>query len=278
MKDNTIYFLTGMPRSGSTLLANVLGQNPKHHVTATNGLCQMLLLIRENWHINASFRAQGLYDVVEPRIRKMCQNMISGFYDKEFSDGKIVFDKDRTWISRVEMIESILQRPVKMICTMRDPRDAFASFEKLRAENGLSYQQVADENDLTQYGRADRMLSAKGVIGSWIHGFRNVRDTPTLADRLFITSFRHFTSNPEEVMSDLHNFLELPEYEYDFSNVEQAAREDDVHHGWKNLHLTRRKVESQPKNGWQKILSKQTADAISGQFQDLIDMVNQIDG
>ena len=38
----TIHFLAGLPRSGSTLLANILAQNPKIHVTPTSGICDML--------------------------------------------------------------------------------------------------------------------------------------------------------------------------------------------------------------------------------------------
>ena len=38
----TIHFLAGLPRSGSTLLAYFLAQNPKIHVTPTSGICDML--------------------------------------------------------------------------------------------------------------------------------------------------------------------------------------------------------------------------------------------
>lgn len=32
------YFISGLPRSGSTLLANILAQNPRFHATATSGI------------------------------------------------------------------------------------------------------------------------------------------------------------------------------------------------------------------------------------------------
>ena len=32
------HFISGLPRSGSTLLANLLAQNPRFHSTATSGI------------------------------------------------------------------------------------------------------------------------------------------------------------------------------------------------------------------------------------------------
>ena len=38
-----IYFLSGLPRSGSTVLAALLQQHPEMHTTATSGLLDMLM-------------------------------------------------------------------------------------------------------------------------------------------------------------------------------------------------------------------------------------------
>jgi hypothetical protein len=38
-----IYFLSGLPRSGSTVLAALLQQHPEMHTTATSGLLDMLV-------------------------------------------------------------------------------------------------------------------------------------------------------------------------------------------------------------------------------------------
>jgi sulfotransferase len=36
-----IHFINGMPRSGSTLLCNILAQNPKFHVTPTSYVAEV---------------------------------------------------------------------------------------------------------------------------------------------------------------------------------------------------------------------------------------------
>ena len=41
-----IAFQSSLPRSGSTLLSNIVGQNPEFHVTPTSGLLDLLYVAR----------------------------------------------------------------------------------------------------------------------------------------------------------------------------------------------------------------------------------------
>ncbi len=52
-----IYFLAGLPRSGSTLLANILAQHRQIYVTPTSGIVDMLVQVRNTWDLNDSFQA-----------------------------------------------------------------------------------------------------------------------------------------------------------------------------------------------------------------------------
>src|SRR3954469_64456 len=42
----SIHFIGGMPRAGSTILGNILAQNPRFHVTPTSGVIEALLTLR----------------------------------------------------------------------------------------------------------------------------------------------------------------------------------------------------------------------------------------
>jgi hypothetical protein len=55
-----IYFLSGLPRSGSTVLAALLQQHPEMHTTATSGLLDMLVGTLKAW-------ADSLSKVKHPR-------------------------------------------------------------------------------------------------------------------------------------------------------------------------------------------------------------------
>ena len=66
--DKRIYFLVGLPRSGSTLLANILAQHPRIHVTPTSGVVDMLVTVRNGWDRNASASpATGAKSSATPR-------------------------------------------------------------------------------------------------------------------------------------------------------------------------------------------------------------------
>ena len=76
MTDKTIYFVAGLPRSGSTLLTNLLAQNPRMHATPTSGIIAMLVAVRNGWDQNEAFRAmeRGQSEATKARVlRAMLQ-------------------------------------------------------------------------------------------------------------------------------------------------------------------------------------------------------------
>ena len=68
--EKRIYFLAGLPRSGSTLLANILAQNPQIYVTPTSGIVDMLVQVRNSWDRNDAFQAtdRKLSEQIKERV------------------------------------------------------------------------------------------------------------------------------------------------------------------------------------------------------------------
>jgi sulfotransferase len=62
-----------------------------------------------------------------------------------------------------------------------------------------------------------------------------------LGDRLCLVEFDDLTHNPKETLEDIYKFLELPNFEHDFTSVEQYTHEDDSVHGM-DLHTIRKDV------------------------------------
>ena len=67
MIDKPLQFVSGLPRSGSTLLMNLLGQNPAHHVTPTSGLIHLMRGLIGTWADHKEFQSQGL-EHVKPNV------------------------------------------------------------------------------------------------------------------------------------------------------------------------------------------------------------------
>jgi sulfotransferase len=122
-----IYFISGLPRSGSTLLANILAQNPRFHSTATSGILEILFMVRNGWDNVLEFRAA--VDRAENEVDKV--RVLRGILEA-YHTGRgrpVVFDKSRSWLAHLELAEKLLDRPAKVLVPVRD---VLASFERLK--------------------------------------------------------------------------------------------------------------------------------------------------
>ena len=57
MLNKKIFIVAGLPRSGSTLLMNILGQNDAFFVTPTSGILDIIVYIRNSWNNNPALLA-----------------------------------------------------------------------------------------------------------------------------------------------------------------------------------------------------------------------------
>lgn len=227
-----IHYITGLPRSGSTLLTNVLYQNTNFHTTATSSYLDLLQQIREGWRNLEGHKAfpdgQDRWDVIRA---------VSQSYHK--TSKKIIFDKNRGWTNHIEFVEKISGTRAKMIACVRNMSDICASFEKLFRDNRGSdeiHGEFSNPKMKTLDGRMDLWISDEGVIGrpyvSLVDAFKR-----GLGDRIFILPYEEWTAHPENWFQKIYNFLDEPYYEHDFQNVEQVIRENDAGYGWgDNLH------------------------------------------
>ncbi len=269
MADLPIHFLATLPRSGSTLCANLLGQNPGLHVTPTSGVIDAMMQFRNTWRDNISFRSQGL-DLLRPRILCLLKGMMAGFYEKEFEAGKAVLDKSRGWLAQIELLEEILQRPVKMVVTVRNVEDSVASFEKIYRQSPLTKPNPPKQfffASQTTAGRADEMLSPGGVVGVAINRFRDAL-TRKLGNRLVIVPYRQLVHHPVETAALIGAALKLPSHRYDPDNVEQLTQEDDTVHGM-DLHKIRQKIEPPKQPAWVDVLPRELAENIAKHYADI---------
>lgn len=259
---------------------NFLGQNPQFHVTPTNGVISLVMGIRDSWTGNDAFRAQGL-NKIESRISSCLRGLLYGFYEKELSNGKIVFDKHRGWLSQIEVLESALRQPIKVLCPVRDVKDVVASFEKLYRKSPLSrhgYLGSAYAKSQTIQGRAQVLLDEAGVIGHSILQIRDALNRGT-ADRLIIIPYNNFVTSPIIMSKYIYQELGIPYFENHNPNyVPQITHEDDYIYGWgSGLHNIRPTIELTNRNSWEGILPNSLCDWIDREFAD-INHLASVDG
>lgn len=251
--------VAGLPRSGSTLLQQILGQNPKHHVTPTSGVPMLIRGIQQQWSQHEPFKAQGIAKVA-PRMAGAISGTVAGFYKNEIMQGKIVFDKSRMWPSCVELMEQSFMEKMKIILCVRDVPDVLASFERIYRKNTLFQRGPMPP---TAEGRAMNYLKNESVVGASINGVHDVFNR-NLEDRLVVVPFNSLCSNPEETLKMIHAQLNLPDFKYDFGNVKQITQEDDTVFGFApgSLHQVREGTVTAPSTTWRDIYPKEFGEGL----------------
>jgi sulfotransferase len=244
--DKRIYFLAGLPRSGSTLLANILAQNQNIYVTPTSGIVDMLVQVRNAWDRNDAFQAaeRKLSEEIKERVLKA---MLQAYF--AHTDRPICLDKNRYWAEFLEMGDMLLGGQVKVIVTVRDLRDVLASFERLyRKTSALG--QIHQEAGLalkfkTALGRVETFIDDAQPVG---RAYNAIRDAVTRGwlDRMHFVDYEDLTRHPRETLAGVYRFLGEEGAVHDFGNVEQVTFEDDFVYGFKDLHQIRHQVKPQP--------------------------------
>jgi sulfotransferase len=248
--NKTYYFVAGLPRSGSTLLCNILAQNPKFHTTGTSGIMDIMFGVRNNWDNLLEFKAAPNEHA---KIR-----VLRGILDSFYSDVEkpVVFDKCRGWLSLLEMAETVLGQKVKVLVPVRDMRDVLASFEKLWRESAKTTQLGQESANYFRFqtveGRTETWMDVSQPVGL---AYNRIRDAIArgFGDRLLLVDFDDLTNTPEKTMKIVYEFLGEPLYKHNFDHVEQVTWEDDSVHGFKGLHNIRNKVEPMEPQ-WPKVL------------------------
>ena len=127
--DKGIHFISGLPRSGSTLLAAILRQNPMFHAdmsSAVGPLFQRLL-----WGMGAQTEAAAL---LRPGQRPEILKGLFDSYYKSVHPEKIVFDTSRLWCSKMEALAELFPAARVIVC-VRELAWIMDSFERITRKN-----------------------------------------------------------------------------------------------------------------------------------------------
>lgn len=268
MPEPAIHFVSGLPRTGSTLLMNLLAQNPAHHVTPTSGLIHLVNAVMERWPQLQEFQAEGLANV-KPRVESGLRGLMHGFFERPLREEKTVFDKSRGWLFYIEQIEQILGSPIKVITLVRDVRAIVASWEKIYRRRGVEYRypENADLGPIvTVEDRARFALLSNQVTGRSIARLRDALQR--CPDRLLLVPYETLTARPAETLAAIHDFLGLARFDYDPQHVQQVTQEDDNYVG-RDLHAIRPAVAPQADEPWQGILPEPLCEEIDAQYADV---------
>jgi sulfotransferase len=236
-----IFHNSSLPRAGSTIIQNILAQNPEIYPTPTSGVFELLNGVRTVYSNSQEFKAQDK-DLMEKGYKSFLKNGIYSFYN-EITDRPYVIDKCRGWSMEYKFIDFYDPNP-KIICMVRDVRAIYASMEKKYRKNPQLELNVANWQTLEGTTTDKRIVSWSNTVPiapSMDRLYQVILEG--LHEKILFVKFEDFTSNPASEMRRIYEYLELPYFEHDFNNVEQMTKEDDSVYGIYGDHKIKNKIE-----------------------------------
>lgn len=221
-----MYFLSGLPRSGSTLLSAILSQNPDIHAEGNSAVCQLMWDAQQSCEGAASeqLRANRRTCTQDDIVRA-----IPWIYYKHVTASHIV-DKCRSWTlpDNMEMIRRYITPDPKVIVLTRLLSEVLASFARLRAANGMN----ADVSDLMVPSSEPVMRSHTGAMLAQASG-----------DPAFLfVEYADLCDDPAAVMERIYAHCGWQPFSHDFNHVINRHPEDDSVYGLAGMHEIRQKV------------------------------------
>lgn len=240
MTDKKIYFQSSLPRAGSTLLQNILGQNPKFYVTPTSGVLELIYASREQYSTSPEFKAQDK-DLMRTGFLSFCKQGMQGFYNA-ITDKEVVIDKSRGWGVHYDFLSTVVDNP-KVICIIRDPRAIYASMEKNFRKN------PEQSKGIVNWAKGEN-IDIQSRVQGWINGipvglaFNRLRESINrgFAKNFLFIKYEELLEFPDEVMKAVYNYLGEEYYQHDFENIEQITQEDDEVYGHYGDHKIQSKL------------------------------------
>lgn len=236
-----IHFISGLPRSGSTLLAGILRQNPAFHAAMSSPVASLVNAVLEQ--IGAGSEFYSFFD--EIKRKAICRSLFDAYYQDK-ADKQILFDTNRIWTARLHQLVELYD-DFKVICCVRNPAWIMDSFERIYRKNPFDYSRMySAASRMTVYSRCESQISAGGTVGGAWTALKEAY-YGELSERLLLVDYDLLTQHPARTMELLYQFLGEPEYAHDFDNVKYQEEAFDSTLGVKDLHTVKRKVEFVPR-------------------------------
>ena len=247
MTAKKFFYLAGLPRTGSTVLGEILNQNDNIHVSPASPLSEIISDLLIKWRTDQVTLKAYKHPEQLPNIWR---GIREGMYQHRTES--CIIDKSWAWHMNdpINATRDTLGEEMKVICTVDNVADCIASFIMLVRSNPdyVSYideylqMQRLEKND---ENRCKALMDPKIVTSvGWC--YENLKKTWQGKNRknLLLIERADLVSDPETVLKQVYDFLEIAELmtwgdnqTHFFDRIEKEITENDgAAYGIPNLH------------------------------------------
>ena len=222
--------MAGLPRSGSTVLAAILNQNPSVYSSPQTDLLEMLYQLHESIPNYESHKAGLLHSSYKAVVNEVAQNFYSPIKKP------IIIDKNRGWGTpyNFDNLAPYVNKNGKVVLTLRPILEILASFVKVSksTKEALHYTPFLNRDFWVSSYRTEEdaqiesLMQLNGEIDRAIFSTANLLKNH--GNRVFVVWYDNLIERPQETMNGIYDFLEIDRYEHDFKSIKEVDSHDDL--------------------------------------------------
>jgi len=231
VQKKTYFFLSGLPRAGTTLLGAILEQNPDIYVGATSPVLEILLSFDNTFNFNKTYRAFPKEDFKVRTVSRIPDDWYSDV------DKPIIIDKNHGWTGAMSYAK-LLSGNIKIICTVRSILEILSSWILLNRKSPDSFidKDLKRFNlSLTDDNRCELLMKEEyGNVEQALYSLnKGFTEHPNC---LHLIEYDDLINDTKNIINGIYSFLELPTYKHNYDNIGHINQENDRVHGMPEMH------------------------------------------
>ena len=229
------YFISGLPRSGSTLLSAILKQNPEFYADIASPVESLT-----GSSVDIITGSENNFIVTKNQRKNLLYGIFDGYY--QHIKKPVIFDTSRSWTKKTNLLQALFSY-TKILCPVRDIVSILNSFEVLLNKNCFYTKQIGEKVFSDNIFIRTQEIFEREVINCHTFLQEGYALNPEM---IYFIEYENLCKEPEKTMRGIYNFLEKSYYSHDFEDIEYSNENFDKACNIKNLHTVRTKVEYIP--------------------------------
>lgn len=242
MTDRKYHFISGLPRSGSTLTAALLRQNPRFHA----GMASPIATLFDGMIAQVSAGTELSTSVTQAQRARLLRGLFESYYAEH--EAPVIFDSNRAWTANLPALMQVFPE-ARVICLVRNVAWIMDSMERRFRQNPFEHTRLFNSSGerSSVYTRVEALAGATRLVGYPWHALREACYSD-FADRMVLIDYDILVRRPGEVMKLIYDFIGEAPFAHDFAAAEYDAEAFDQSLGIDGMHRVHPKVEPRPRD------------------------------
>jgi len=210
-QNKQLLFLVAQPRSGNTLFASIMNQNPEIAATANS---VTLEIMKDLFLLKQTDVFQNFPD------HKSLDNVLDIVYDTYYKDWpqRIIIDRGPVMTTgNFALMQKHFKRSFKCIVLLRDLMDVLASYMQWYTENPDAFPNKFGLK--TDDEKLKMIMNKDGAVAKDLEAIKN---SYNYKDICHYVKYDDMVTNPEQEFRKIYKFLDEPYFNHRFNNLDQV--------------------------------------------------------